>query len=74
MYRLCMYVCVCMYIMYNMYSIYKLLYIYTHTYGLINVCTHGRRILPQLDEFCLTTAERKFWKIARCIVPNFIND
>jgi hypothetical protein len=22
------------------------------------------RILPQLDEFCFTTAERNFWKIA----------
>jgi hypothetical protein len=21
-------------------------------------------ILPQLDEFCFTTAERRFWKIA----------
>ncbi len=27
-----------------------------------------------LDESCFTTGERNFWKIARYIVPNFIND
>jgi hypothetical protein len=31
-------------------------------------------ILPQLDEFYFTTAEKKLLKNCRCIVPNFNND
>ena len=30
-----------------------------------------KRILQHLDELCVTTVERKCWKIARWIVPNF---
>ncbi len=48
------------------------IYIYksTHERG----TPHGNFILPQLDEFYLTTAGKKIVKNCKCIVPNFIND
>ncbi len=40
--------------------------------------THERwrlqAFLPQLDEFCFTTDEKKILENCRCIVPNFMND
>jgi hypothetical protein len=38
------------------------------------VPTQDGRFSKGLDEFYFTTAEKKVWKIARCILPNFFND
>jgi hypothetical protein len=55
-------------------------YVYTYVVGwgiYICISTQGRRRLRDftaVDEFYLTTAEKKFLENCRCSVPNFMND